>query len=63
MWRRARRGGVKEVEFAVERGEILLRKRAPRLRWRKWKGYCGPAFGDAGYAGVDAYIDEVRGKL
>ncbi|MBL8221812.1 MAG: AbrB/MazE/SpoVT family DNA-binding domain-containing protein [Bryobacterales bacterium] len=52
-----------EVEFTVERGEILLRKRAPRLRLRKWKGYCGPAFTDAGNTGVDEYIDEVRGKL
>ncbi len=45
-----------EVEFAVERGEILLRKRVPRLPLRNWKGYCGAA-------DVDAYVDEVRGKL
>jgi len=52
-----------DVEFTVEHGEILLRKRAPRLRLRKWKGYCSPALGDTGYASVDEYIDEVRGKL
>ncbi|MFN7939655.1 MAG: AbrB/MazE/SpoVT family DNA-binding domain-containing protein [Bryobacteraceae bacterium] len=51
-----------EVEFAVERGEILLRKRAPRLPLRKWKGYCGPAFREAGYESVDNFMDEVRGK-
>lgn len=52
-----------EVEFSVERGQIILRKRAPELPLRKWKGFCGPNFKKAGYRSVDQYIDEARGKL
>lgn len=43
-----------EVEFVVEQGEIVLRKRAPPLLLRNWVGYCGSA-------DVDVYVDEVRG--
>lgn len=52
-----------EVEFSIERGQILLRKRAPELPLREWKGYCAPKFRKAGYHGVDAYLNQVRGKL
>lgn len=52
-----------EVEFTVEGGQILLRKRAPELPLRKWKGHCGAAFREAGYNDVDDYIDDVRGRL
>ena len=52
-----------EVEFSVERGQIILRKRAAELPLRGWKGFCGPAFKEAGYRSVDEYVDEVRGKL
>jgi AbrB family looped-hinge helix DNA binding protein len=52
-----------EVEFVVERGEILLRKRGPELPLRKWKGFCGDTFRKNGHRSVDEFIDEVRGKL
>jgi hypothetical protein len=51
------------VEFSVERGQILLRKREAELPLRQWKGYCAPAFRQAGCRGVDEYLDAVRGKL
>jgi AbrB family looped-hinge helix DNA binding protein len=52
-----------EVEFSVERGQILLQKRSPTLPLRKWKGYCATTFRKAGHSTVDQYVDEVRGKL
>lgn len=52
-----------EVEFEVEQGKILLRKRAAELPLRKWKGYCAATFKKTGYRSVDHYIDSVRGKL
>jgi AbrB family looped-hinge helix DNA binding protein len=52
-----------EVEFSVERGQILLQKRAATLPLREWKGHCATTFRKSGYRSVDEYIDEVRGKL
>ncbi len=52
-----------EVEFKIEGGRLLLRKRAPELPLRKWKGYCATAFRKAGHRNVDEYLDTLRGKL
>ncbi|NWF83508.1 MAG: AbrB/MazE/SpoVT family DNA-binding domain-containing protein [Bryobacteraceae bacterium] len=52
-----------EVEFSVERGQILLRKRSSRLPLRAWKGYCAVSSRKTGFRNVDEYVDEVRGKL
>lgn len=56
-------GADTEVEFSVERGQILLRRRASKLPLRNWKGYCAATFRKTGHRGVDEYLDEVRGKL
>ena len=47
-----------EVEFLVENGEILLRKRAAPLPLAKWKGFCR----NSGLPNVDRFIDDIRGR-
>jgi hypothetical protein len=60
------RGGVgphTEVEFPVEYGRVVARKRAHRSPLLKWAAYCARKFRESGYGSVDQYIDEVRGRL
>jgi AbrB family looped-hinge helix DNA binding protein len=51
-----------EVEFAVERGAIVLRKKAHNIDLDRWKGFCANSFKKTGYASVDAFIEDVRGR-
>ena len=51
-----------EVDFNIENGAIVLRKRAPRLQLEKWKGHCKRSFDELGYGGVDEFIEDVRGR-
>jgi AbrB family looped-hinge helix DNA binding protein len=51
-----------EVDFQVVRGSIVLKKAPAQLNLRKWKGRCKKSFDQLGYASVDKFIDDVRGR-
>lgn len=51
-----------EVEFQVVHGAIVLKKARRQLNLRRWKGRCGNRFAELGYASVDRFIDDVRGR-
>jgi AbrB family looped-hinge helix DNA binding protein len=51
-----------EVEFRVVRDQIVLQKKARKLDLEKWKGKCHRSFDDLGYASVDGYMEDVRGR-
>ena len=51
-----------DVEFSVDRGQIVLRKVTAPLPLEKWKGYCGTRFRELGIKSVDEFMDEVRGR-
>jgi len=51
-----------EVEFRVVGGSIVLKKAPKKLDLAKWKGHCGDSFAKLGYASVDKFIDDVRGR-
>jgi AbrB family looped-hinge helix DNA binding protein len=55
-------GPETEVEFSVEKGSIVLRKTPKRLDLAKWKGRCARSFKKLGYASVDRFIEDVRGR-
>ena len=55
-------GPETEVEFRVVGGSIILKKAPKKLRLAKWKGRCGDTFAGLGYASVDQFIDDVRGR-
>ena len=51
-----------EVEFSVARGTIVLRKQAPKLNLRNWRGACHSSFDELRCKTVDEYIEDVRGR-
>jgi len=51
-----------EVEFLVVNNSILLRKKPKKLNLTRWKGRCKTSFKELGYAGVDEFIEDVRGR-
>jgi len=51
-----------EVEFDVIKGVIVLRKAAPVLSLRKWKGSRASALKGMGFRTVDEFIEAVRGR-
>ena len=51
-----------EVEFQVVDNSIVLRKKPRKLALSRWKGRCKKSFEELGYAGVDEYIEDVRGR-
>ncbi len=51
-----------EVEFKVVRDSIVLKKAPRKLELTKWKGCGGKAFAKLGYASVDEFIDDIRGR-
>jgi len=55
-------GPETEVEFSVVHGSIVLKKAPKKLALRKWKGRCKDSFAELGYASVDRFIDDVRGR-
>ena len=55
-------GAESEVEFRVVKGSILLRKIPKKLNLAAWKGRCGATFAKLGYASVDRYIEDIRGR-
>jgi len=55
-------GPKTEVEFGEVNDVIVLRKKPQRLNLRKWKGRCRESFVALGYASVDRFIEDVRGR-
>jgi AbrB family looped-hinge helix DNA binding protein len=51
-----------EVEFKVVNNSILIQKKPGRLKLARWKGPCGKSFKELGYARVDEFIADVRGR-
>jgi AbrB family looped-hinge helix DNA binding protein len=51
-----------EVEFAVVKGWIVLRKKPKKLNLRKWKGRCKESLAKLGYSSVDKFIEDIRGR-
>lgn len=51
-----------EVEFQVANNSIHLRKKPRKLNLTRWKGRCNKSFKELGYARVDEYIADVRGR-
>jgi AbrB family looped-hinge helix DNA binding protein len=55
-------GPETEVEFSVVHGSIVLKKAPKKLALRKWEGRCKDSFAELGYASVDRFIDDLRGR-
>jgi hypothetical protein len=55
-------GPKTEVEFSEVNDAIVLRKKPQRLSLTKWKGRCRGSFAALGYASVDRFIEDVRGR-
>ena len=53
-------GPKAEVEFHVANGGILLRKKARKLNFRKWKGCCRKSLRELGTG--DEYLEATRGR-
>jgi AbrB family looped-hinge helix DNA binding protein len=51
-----------EVEFQVVNNSILVRKKPRDLTLTRWKGQCKKSFEQLGYARVDEFIEDVRGR-
>lgn len=51
-----------EVKFEVVKDEIVLRKSAPPLNLRKWKGRCAQSLKDMGFKSTDEFIEAIRGR-
>jgi AbrB family looped-hinge helix DNA binding protein len=51
-----------EVEFCEVNDAIVLRKKPQRLNLAKWKGRCRESFATLGYASVDRFMEDVRGR-
>jgi AbrB family looped-hinge helix DNA binding protein len=51
-----------EVEFQVVNNSIVLRKKPGKLNLARWKGRCRKSFKELGYARVDEFIEDVRGR-
>jgi len=51
-----------EVDFEVIKGQIVLQKKPRRLKLEKWKGRCKKSFSRLGYASVDKFMEDVRGR-
>ena len=51
-----------EVEFQVEDGRVILKKSPKRLNLENWKGRGKNSFKKLGFASVDQYIEDIRGR-
>ena len=51
-----------EVQFELVNGALVLRKVRKPLPLRKWKGKAGKRFASMGFASVDEYLKELRGR-
>jgi antitoxin PrlF len=55
-------GPETEVEFRVIENSIVVRKKGRKLNLKKWKGHCKESSADFGYASVDRFIEDIRGR-
>jgi AbrB family looped-hinge helix DNA binding protein len=55
-------GPDSEVEFAVVKDSILLKKAPKKLNLAKWRGRAAKSFAKLGYASVDKFVEDVRGR-
>ncbi len=46
----------------VANNSILLSKKPKGLELAHWKGHCKKSFNELGYASVDKFIKDVRGR-
>lgn len=51
-----------EVDFEVVNGVIVLRKRTPGLKLRKWAGAGARRWKQLGFNSVDEFIEAVRSR-
>jgi len=51
-----------EVEFRAAKSSIILRKKPNKLNLKKWRGRSKKSFSQLGYATVDAFIEDIRGR-
>ena len=51
-----------EVEFQLDNGSIVLRKKPRKSSLGKWKGKCKGSLSALGYSSVDGFMDDVRGR-
>jgi AbrB family looped-hinge helix DNA binding protein len=51
-----------QVEFQEVDGKIVLKKVPVKIGIRKWRGKCAATFAKQGYASVDKFMDDIRGK-
>lgn len=56
-------GPETEIDFLIQQGEIVVRKRTGALPLRAWKGYCAKEFRKGGSKSVDDFLEGVRGKV
>jgi len=58
-----KRGHFRSEAELLEKALDALDAKAPRqLNLESWKGRCKSSFDEFGYAGVDEFIDDVRGR-
>jgi AbrB family looped-hinge helix DNA binding protein len=55
-------GPQTEVEFRVVKDSIVLRKSPKKLDLARWRGSGRKAFSKMGYASVDEFIEDIRGR-
>ena len=55
-------GPETDVEFRVARNTIVLEKKPKKLNFAKWKGHCRAGFAELGYASVDRFMEDLRGR-
>lgn len=51
-----------EVEFQIAKNVLVLRKKPKALNLAKWKGRAKKSLGELGYASVDEFMEDVRGR-
>jgi AbrB family looped-hinge helix DNA binding protein len=51
-----------EVEFQIDDGRIVLRKKSNPDAMAKWIGYCKGSLERLGFASDDEFIDVARGR-
>ena len=55
-------GPETEVEFRVLKDSIVVVKKPEKRNLRKWKGRRRESLGELGYASVDEFLEDVRGR-
>jgi len=50
------------VAFHVVRGKIVLEKKAPESKLRKWIGCCKGSLRELGFRTADEFVRDIRGR-